>query len=632
MLEYFNSTELNDDESSVYDQAKMVSGWGFLRYPSPFAEPHVPEQDVSSTSRIPSLQDQSVHRLTRLFDVTSSSQKESLGSGSNDEFLDILRRLVHEDESAMTLGEVLGFFENHIQNITARSQELRGSIAEFPSKYLPVYRKDVNPHVKISSVNQEFPWTTLLSGLKFDGQLGAPDVKNASAKFQWRTNSGGTSSGSQKRDSQSGSSGHIKHEIAGMLRSLEAINVLDSPNGNGKAKRGTRNWNIEKRQDRDGDVFVADVSEQYFKNEIKHQKCGLDNYTGDKEKNKRACEAYVNNVIQSIAQRMSKAYTDANYDSPIAMAAYLQNKFSTYSTWHNADRIYVPAVKIKVKKNLQNSLVSKAYADGNCFVRCGNAPGYKVDLSGPSVHYAHDMSCQTGCYDPIKKRYERLYGFDGRLKTSQGHAANEPWNLDEKVINKVSVNAHEAGLMSIHPGIVNLDPYTPLDKDLSPVLPVCYSRLGFQHQLVCNCGNEYGDETSKFAQFVNLRAEGKRNEWKAIDSCLDQIDSLAYNHPAAYLLNACNIVYHIVAPMGSGSAQEKHDLGHYKHNFGACKVYWDFYKKNQHLNDGDLNKRICTLWAEHAKDFDRGLNHKHPDFSYVNDKLEDHGCWGYLDR
>lgn len=632
MLEFFNSTELNEDESSVYDQAQVASGFGFLRYPSPFPEQGVPKQEDSSTNTKSIPNSRSVHRLTRLFDITNNSQNKPIGPFSEHKFRDIMRRLVHEDKSPMDLAEVLDFFEGHVHNITARYQELRSPAVSVPSEHVPLPTADLHPKVMISSVNEHLPWSTILSGLEFDGHGGVThdrrNVQAPSAQLQWRTNFAGSSSenGNVKRNSQSGPSGHIKHEIAGTLRSLQAINVLDSASGDGKAKRATRPWKIEKRQDKYGDVFRADVSGHYFENDIKYQKCGTDNYTGDTKKNKRACEAFVSNVINRITMRMTAAYTAANHDSPIAMASYLQDKFATYSTWRNADKIHIPAVKAKVKSNLQNGLVSKAYADGNCFVRCGTARGYKVNF-GPSVDIDKDVSCQTGCYDHIKNTYERLYGFEDSWSLGEGNATKEPWNLDEKRIIKVAGNAYKnRKRYNFYPGTVNLNPYTPLTQDMSPILPVCYSELGYQHHLICSCGNRYGDMTSQFAQAVNLRAVGKKNEWKAIDSCLNQIKPLAYDSPAAYLLNACNVIYKIAAPKGTGSAQEKDDLGHYKHNYKACARYWTYYNANKHQSDAELNRALCNLWGQHAKDFDRGTNHNHPDFSYVNDMLEDHGC------
>lgn len=39
---------------------------------------------------------------------------------------------------------------------------------------------------------------------------------------------------------------------------------------------------------------------------------------------------------------------------------------------------------------------------------------------------------------------------------------------------------------------------------------------------------------------------------------------------------------------------------------------------------------MCKKWGELAKDFDRGVDHNRPDFSYVNAILEDNGCRDYL--
>jgi hypothetical protein len=200
-------------------------------------------------------------------------------------------------------------------------------------------------------------------------------------------------------------------------------------------------------------------------------------------------------------------------------------------------------------------LVSKAYADGNCFVRCGNGSYYHKNDHGPSVSYG-GIACQTGCYDPIQDKHERLYGFSGSTRISEGRATKEPWNLDEKSMNVVAVTAWtRRSQYGYFPGYINMNPYVPLLQDQSPILPVCYSDLCGQQldALVCSCGNQYGDMTEAFARTVNLKAETKQDEWRAIRSCLDRIKPLAYYSPAKYLINACHVVYTIVAPFGTYS-------------------------------------------------------------------------------
>lgn len=92
------------------------------------------------------------------------------------------------------------------------------------------------------------------------------------------------------------------------------------------------------------------------------------------------------------------------------------------------------------------------------------------------------------------------------------------------------------------------------------------------------------------------------------------------------LLNACHVIYDVVAPSCTGSEQEKYDWGHYRHNYGACQIYYSVLEEYRNAGTNRLNKAICASWAYNAKDFDRGSHHDRVDFIYVNDVLEDNAC------
>lgn len=77
---------------------------------------------------------------------------------------------------------------------------------------------------------------------------------------------------------------------------------------------------------------MTDVSRHYFKNNIKYQECSTDNYTGNIKQNKKACLAFISDIVNRITRQITTSYTVANYDSPDALAAYLQDKFATFST------------------------------------------------------------------------------------------------------------------------------------------------------------------------------------------------------------------------------------------------------------------------------------------------------------
>ncbi|KAF2125749.1 hypothetical protein P153DRAFT_369746 [Dothidotthia symphoricarpi CBS 119687] len=396
---------------------------------------------------------------------------------------------------------------------------------------------------------------------------------------------------------------------------------------NGKRDE-SNNWSIRQEKVGDDDIFSVDIqAAKVFENEIHHVKCGVDNYTGDTIRNEKGCHRFLNGVVGHITGKIKKSHQNAN-KAPTQMAKYVSKRFSTYTMWTNVERLTkTTKAEDKLFNNLKNSLVTKGYSDGNCFVRCGTGGSFYDTGLGPISRHEKSLACQTVCYDPIKDRYERLYGFG-----SEKPAELSPWSLNEQVINDVSYRAYQD---NFRPGIVNLNPYVPVIQDEAPILPVCVSELEYnKNGLVCSCGNKYGDMTEFFANSINLRSAygNKQSEWKAIRSCLDRIKPYAYHQPAVYLLNACHVIYTIVTPPGTGSVQESHDLGHYGHNLRGCRIYWDFYRRNTHLSDAQLDDEMCKLWAQNAKDFDRGPNHKHPDFSYVNDLLEDKACDSYKRR
>jgi hypothetical protein len=637
MMESLDTWNLDSEESSVYD-AGMKGRWLFKRFPLPEGtESSVLKNASFSSSQKPTVNGRYAHRITRYFDVLDNSHNETVHLLHSSNFhTNILGNLVDKDLIPMSLEATLEFFETHGTDINARYQDLRSPVSTSSSEHVSLSITRTTPfipRVQIYPRHEHLPWSSILTGLEFEGTQGISSEggdNKASANLQWRTRHKAGASASKRGSSSSGPVGQIRHELLGKMRSLEVLNLIE-PSGNWKnAKRDSRHWAVSQRRDGEDDVFTVDVRGHDFHNEIHHVQCGIDHYTGNTEANERMCHKFLNDVVDRLTARMSAAYDEAN-TSPIAMAQYLRKRFGTYSTWRNPDTLRKNSkVKDKLFQNLKNSLVSKAYADSNCFVRCGRDSYYRRNIHGPSVDYG-SVACQTGCYDPIRDQYERLYGFGGCSVTSQGRAADSPWDLDEKTMNRVAYTAYtRRDKYGYDPGYVNMNPYIPLLQEQSPILPVCYSDLlGNQDALVCSCGNEYGDMTEAFAQTVNLKAETKNGEWKAIRSCLDRIKYHAYESPGKYLINACHVIYTIVAPPYTRSAQEEDDLGHYRHNWDACRKYWDFYNQNKWMSDKQLDQHLCQLWSRNAKDFDRGLNHKHPDFSYVNDMLEDHGCKRY---
>lgn len=209
-----------------------------------------------------------------------------------------------------------------------------------------------------------------------------------------------------------------------------------APLKKGKGKKAGGRWAVGQVRDGADDLFKVDIQAHYFENEIHHEQCGKDSYTGNTKENRRGCDRFIDDVVDQVTKRISNAFAEANKE-PRAMATYLKERFSTYSMWRNVETLPTKRAEVQEKlfQNLKNSLVSKAYADGNCFVRCGSSSTFRDDAFGPHLEFG-DQVCQTVCYDPIEDKFERLYGFSGQSNGSQSPAAQSPWSLSERSIGK----------------------------------------------------------------------------------------------------------------------------------------------------------------------------------------------------
>jgi hypothetical protein len=312
------------------------------------------------------------------------------------------------------------------------------------------------------------PWASIISNYRFDGV----DAIQKDGQFAFRT-SNNLKTHSKKPGMTVKNHGQVLHEILQNLESLAALNLIASPVGHyNKVKRGSNErWEVHASQQGYDDVFKFMVTSHSFQNEIHHVKCGVDNYTGDTSSNNRACREYLSGIVDHVKDRLGSSYRDASYSSD-AMADYLRRRFSSYTMWTNVETLRTKELKIhnKVFQSLKNSLVSKGYADGNCFVRCSTAGWFRQDSYGPHVDFSDNNACQTVCYDPIYDNFERLYGF------SNGKASNYPWMLSERDMSKwrvfqaygslvltsppdtSSYKAYQSSnVRGFYPGAINLD-------------------------------------------------------------------------------------------------------------------------------------------------------------------------------
>jgi hypothetical protein len=111
---------------------------------------------------------------------------------------------------------------------------------------------------------------------------------------------------------------------------------------------------------------------------------------------------------------------------PVESAAKIGLRFSNYEAFTAADAraLKKDDLQKRLQENLKNSLVTKAYADQNCYLMC--KPGTRVSGSRQKVydHYGKTVSCISGCFDPIDRKLDRLYGFDERK------ADKSPWSVN----------------------------------------------------------------------------------------------------------------------------------------------------------------------------------------------------------
>lgn len=374
-----------------------------------------------------------VNRVNKIFDVRPCNTNDTWYMGFPDQLsTNILLRLVNEDKTPMDIDQALDFFERNNLAINQRWKQLRQNEQEFPSEYPALVVEPSNftgAKIKVQESKIFTPWANVLANFKFDGAKGIKE----NPRFQWRSQASSVSK-LQKRGNGTTlpveSSGHILHDIHGHLDSFEALGIL-APFQNQLGKRQSDRWAVDHKREGWDDIFKVNIKAQYFQNEIHSEKCGIDNYTGNTTKNEVACQEFLADIVNQVTNRMNTTFRVANAE-PQAMTTYLKKRFSTYTTWSNADLLREKEWPIhdKVFLNLKNSLVSKAYSNGNCFVRCSK------DKDSLNTAFANDpvdfgeAKCQAVCYDPIKDKNEPLYGFNPDVATEL------PWLLSLKKIGK----------------------------------------------------------------------------------------------------------------------------------------------------------------------------------------------------
>lgn len=312
-------------------------------------------------------------------------------------------------------------------------------------------------------------------------------------------------------------------------------------------------------------------------------------------------------------------------------------RYSSYQMFIGADSEVFRREPLEEKlfQNFKNSLVSKAYSDQNCYLKCHPAPPNTTEHPREIIYDGPDgkqVVCLTGCFDSIKGGFEQLYG----LEWKYGEPATKGiWKLDEANISKVSWEAYKnRDMTGFLPGRIDLNPYLDQIKDHSPILPVCFSEIEPEFYDVkglpvsgqmCSCGDKWGSETGMMLGASNWQGGSRKEEEASLLSCLFRLTPLSKTSPAAFLVNMCNVFFKEVAPPGGHSYQEEHHKGHYAWNHHMCRRVWNTYERYKG-NEHDLEVQVCEQWKWFAKDMHK--NGRHVDFSFVNNLIDNTGCGG----
>ncbi|KAF2824990.1 hypothetical protein CC86DRAFT_408131 [Ophiobolus disseminans] len=475
----------------------------------------------------------------------------------------IAMRMQQEDGQAMDAEQSMKFWETHSAEIDRRVQLLRkvpgqekfnSTDAHNPAKpsvfqYVPIKVPTTPLKIGVNVAFDTLSWDSILGTVIFKG-VTSPNPE--APELRWRTKpSAKLTSNICKRDAHSAIERLAAKNIHGKLNALESIGLIQTPKITKTGKRdmtlNSRRTGHDRRQSQNnngnGDMFVAQISAHLFKNPIHFEVCGTDSYTGTTFENKENCRRY-----------------------------------STYVSM-SADQLTLRKSKLKEKlhDNLKNSLVSKAYADQNCFLKCMPSKSLGTTrreglYSGNVLGIKDQVRCTSGCYDTLTGTFNELYGSNGdpRAKKSVGPVTGSVWKLDKYRINNASWLAYRDRNPSGYlPGRVDLDPYHENLKDHTPILPDDYYA-----DVLCNCGDKYGNETLVVSAVTNWHSRiGRKEEGGDVRACFNRLKDLARKEPAAFLLNMCKIVYQELTPHNSGSYTEKKNRGGYIENFINCLRY-----------------------------------------------------------
>lgn len=161
-----------------------------------------------------------------------------------------------------------------------------------------------------------------------------------------------------------------------------------------------------------------------LESKIHHEQCGTDSYTGETQENEQGCRDFLGKTVGEIEAHIL-ASSDFKNSNVAHFARTIGLRYSTFKVFKAADAIVMekPKLKEKLRKDIQNSLISKAYADQNCLLKCQvkdltqtfvrerSDSNHGTDLpAGTKVFYT------SGCHNPST---ENLRGFPALWESSK---------------------------------------------------------------------------------------------------------------------------------------------------------------------------------------------------------------------
>lgn len=390
------------------------------------------------------------------------------------------------------------------------------------------------------------------------------------------------------------------------------------------------------------DEYVVPIDYPFFHNDMKKNVCGGYRYPDHSREHEAACKKATAHVTRAARDTMLASLTGVDdphkivgneiwrNGGPAPLAANIKARFAFFpnikklSGWESNRH----TLSDKITKALEMNLVSKAWADQQCYINCKSHAG-KKSMGGMGIFYADpDTPCLAACYRAAKHDHTTLYGF------GDGKAMQAPWSLDLGDVEHFSWATYKNPPNKDYlPGSFSVSPFTDSVKDHIPILPVCRSDLAAvgpmstkaDDHFPCTCGDKYGSESEKFWEASNW--SGMQLVERVVHVCRDgPLKELSKTNPAAYLINSCRYFYRVVYPPGSQQDVKNQDA--WRENKRMCDLAVSYYEKHKHQSDKDLDEAICKIWWANHKGDNSGHWH-HQNFHQINDDLEDRGCKKY---